>query len=106
MPIGKFSVTEPSRVGVAASATGAAAGATPGGSAGPRLHAEPAEQLERVAKPVGDALEDGADEAPAVVPEGQSLEDGPRVRVRMRRPLALEVREERQPLGSCRPPFG
>ena len=59
-----------------------------------RVDAELAQQLERVAQPVGDTLEHGADERPAVVAEREPGESGARVRVRVRRPLAGEVREE------------
>ena len=80
-----------------------AAGPAAGRAADPGLDPELAQELERVPQPVGDALEDGTDQCAAVMSEGQSLEHGPRVRVRMRRALALEVRQERQPLGARRP---
>ena len=80
-----------------------AAGAAARRAADAGLDPERAQELERVAQPVGDALEDGPDECAAVMSEGQSLEHGPGVRVRMGRPLALEVRQERQPLGARRP---
>ena len=65
--------------------------------------AEPAQQLERVAQAVGDALEHGPRQGAAIVAEGQADEGATRVRVRMRCPFAGEVREEHDPLGARLP---
>ena len=68
-----------------------------------RVDPELAQELERIAQPVGDTLQHGADQRTAIVPKREPGESSARVRVRMRRPLAREIREERQPLGARRP---
>ncbi len=65
-----------------------------------RFDSELAQQLERVAQPVGDTLQNRADERAAVVAEREPGESGPGVRVRVRRSLTGEVGEEGQPLGA------
>ena len=68
-----------------------------------RLDAELAQQVERVAQPVRDALEHRAGERAAVVAQREAGERAARVRVGVRRALAGEVRQERQPLGAGLP---
>ena len=68
--------------------------------------AEPAEELERVAQPVRDALEDRSHQGPAVVPQRKPDERAARIWIRVRRPLAGEVGREEQPLRSGRPRLG
>ena len=74
----------------------------PGAAAGCAAHrdraAERAQHLEAVAQAVGDALEHGADERAAVVPQREADEGAARVRVGVRRPLAGEVGQEDQAL--------
>ena len=79
-----------------------AASAAAGDVAGTRVDPELAQQLERVAQPIGDTLQHGADERAAVVSKREPGESGARVRVRVRRPLPGEVGEERQALGARR----
>ena len=71
--------------------------------AGTRVDPELAQELERIAQPVGDTLQHGADQRTAIVSKREPGKSSPRVRVRVRRPLAREVGEERQPLGARRP---
>ena len=80
-----------------------AASSATGNVAGTRVDPELAQQLERVAQPVGDTLQHGADERAAVVAEREPGESGPGVRVRVGRPLTGEVGEEGQPLSARRP---
>ena len=68
-----------------------------------RAHAELAQQVERVAQPVGDALEHRAHERAAVVAQRQAGERAARVGVGVRRALAGEVGQEREPLGARAP---
>ena len=60
-------------------------------------------QLERVAQSVRDAFEHRAHERAAVVAEREPDESAARVGIRVRRPLAREIRREQQPLASRRP---
>ena len=64
----------------------------PDDAAALRAHAELDEQVERVAQPVGDALEHRADERAAVVAQAQPGERAARVGIGVRRALAGEVR--------------
>ena len=85
-----------------------AAGAAARDAPALRADAQLPQKLERVAQAVGDALEDGAGERRAAVLEPEAGERGACVRVRVRRPLAGEVREEqharRHPARRPRPP--
>ena len=75
----------------------AAARAAAGHAAVSRRDAELAQQLERVAQAVRDAFEHRADERAAIVAQREAREGAARVRVGVRRALALEVREEVRP---------
>src|SRR2546429_10018724 len=80
-----------------------AASSAAGDVAGTRVDPELAQQLERVAQPVGDTLHDRADERPAVVAEREPGESGPGVRVRVGRSLPGEGGEKGQLLGAGPP---
>src|SRR5262249_53534622 len=67
---------------------------------------ERAEELERVAETVGDSLEHGAAEGATVVAQRETDERAARVGVCVRRPLALEVGEEEEALGTGLPGCG
>src|SRR5207247_8268742 len=71
-----------------------------------RPNAELAQELERVAQAVGDALEHRAGERPAVVAELEPDERAARVRIRVRGPLAREVGREQEAVGARRPALG
>src|SRR5262249_21729903 len=64
------------------------------------IGAELAQELERVAQPVGDALQHRAPQRAAVVAYRDAREGAARVRVRMGRALAGEIRREGEPLDS------
>ena len=65
--------------------------------------ADALQELERIAEPVRDPFEHGADERPAVVPELQADEGAARVRVGVRGALALEIGLEEEAFGTGRP---
>ena len=66
--------------------------------------AELAKELEQVPKTEGDPLEDGSDERAAIVSKREPGEGRVRVRIGVRRTLALEVREDPLPLLQRRAP--
>ena len=70
------------------------------------LDAERAQEVERVAQPEGDAFEHGAHERSSIVAELQAGECAARVGVGVRRPLALQVREEEKSLDARLPALG
>ena len=73
-----------------------------------RSHGPPSssDELERVTQAERDALEHGAHECAAVVPELEAREGRARGRVCVRRPLACEVGSEEKPVDAGAPGLG
>ena len=71
-----------------------------------RPDAERAQELERVAQAVGDALEHSTCERAAIVAQREAGERAANVRIGVRGALALQVRREQQALGARLPAGG